>query len=70
MQILDVRGLSCPIPVLEVKKKIDDGIKELKILADCGTATENIERFAKNANLIVAIKELDDGSTEFILSEK
>jgi tRNA 2-thiouridine synthesizing protein A len=67
METIDVRGLSCPSPVLEVKQAIDRGVKSLKVLADCGTATENITRFAHNANYRVEAKTLDDGTTEFTL---
>ncbi len=69
MQTLDVRGLSCPIPIMELKKELDKGISELKVIADCGTATENIKRFTETRNLKVSVTELDDGSTEFIISK-
>lgn len=69
MQTLDVRGLSCPIPIMELKKELDKGINELKVIADCGTATENIKRFTGTRNLKVSVTELDDGSTEFIISK-
>ena len=29
MDILDVRGLSCPIPVLKTKKAVEKGLTEL-----------------------------------------
>ncbi|MFV0480928.1 MAG: sulfurtransferase TusA family protein [Campylobacteraceae bacterium] len=69
MQTLDVRGYSCPTPVLEVKKELDKKPNELKVLADCGTATENITRFATNAGYKVATKELADESMEFVLTK-
>jgi len=69
MQTLNVKGLSCPIPVLELKKELEKGVDELKVLADCGTATENIKRFTQNSNFKVSFRELDDGSTEFIISK-
>lgn len=67
METIDVRGFSCPSPVLEVKQEIDRGMKSFKVLADCGTATENITRFAHNAKYNVEIKNLNDGTTEFTL---
>lgn len=70
MQTLDVRGLSCPIPVLELKKELDKGINELKVVADCGTATENITRFATNSGFLVTKKDIDGVATEFTLSKK
>ena len=69
MQTLDVRGLSCPIPVLELKKELEKSISELRVLADCGTATENIKRFTQNNNFKVSSNELDDGSVEFVINK-
>lgn len=31
METIDVRGLSCPSPVLEVKQAIDKGVKTLRL---------------------------------------
>ena len=31
MDILDVRGLSCPLPVMKTKKVLDSGVQELQI---------------------------------------
>jgi TusA-related sulfurtransferase len=67
METIDVRGLSCPSPVLEVKQAIDKGVKNFKVISDCGTSAENITRFAKNANYSVEMKNLDDGTIEFML---
>ncbi|MDD3325160.1 MAG: sulfurtransferase TusA family protein [Sulfurospirillaceae bacterium] len=69
MKTIDVRGLSCPAPVLEVKNVIDSGAKEIKVISDCGASTENIQRFAQNAGFTIAMKKLDDDTTEFILTK-
>ncbi len=43
---LDVRGLSCPVPLLKVQKALQEsGNNSLVILSDCATAKENISRF-------------------------
>jgi len=63
---LDVRGLSCPQPVVETRnmmKKIGTGI--FKVLVDTGTARDNISRMAVKNGWKVEIKEEND---EFILT--
>jgi selenium metabolism protein YedF len=46
MQLVDCRGLSCPQPVLAVKKAVGKyGGEELHILLDPGAPQENVTRF-------------------------
>ena len=63
---LDLRGLSCPHPVFETKKKIetmDSGV--LDVLVDSGAARENVKRLAENWGWSVSVKEQEG---EFLLS--
>ena len=55
---LDVRGLSCPLPVVKVRNKLT-GLKEglLEVLVDTGTAKDNITRMANNNGWKVETKE-------------
>ena len=55
---LDVRGLSCPLPVVKVRNKLTE-LKEglLEVLVDTGTAKDNITRMANNNGWKVEIKE-------------
>lgn len=55
---LDVRGLSCPLPVVKVKNKLTE-IKEgtLEVVVDTGTAKDNISRMANNNGWKVEAKE-------------
>jgi tRNA 2-thiouridine synthesizing protein A len=46
METVDVRGLSCPIPVIRTKKLIDQGITEITVLGDSAVSRENITRLA------------------------
>ena len=50
---LDVRGLSCPEPVLNLKPLLDRGESEIKVLCSCGASSDNITRLAKNSGYIV-----------------
>ena len=58
---LDVRGLSCPLPVVKVKNKLT-GLKEglLEVLIDTGTARDNITRMANNNGWKVEAKARDE----------
>jgi len=65
-QNIDVRGLSCPLPVVAVRKKLlemEKGI--LEVLIDTGTSKDNITRMAVNAGWKVVARE-EDG--EYLLT--
>jgi tRNA 2-thiouridine synthesizing protein A len=48
MPEVDVRGLSCPIPVVKTKKAMDTDPKDvLTVWLDSDTARENVTRLAK-----------------------
>ena len=70
METIDVRGLACPAPVLELKQCIDQGAKALKVICDCGASTENIQRYATNAGFSVEQKPLNAYETEFTLRKQ
>lgn len=44
METLDVRGLSCPIPVLRTQKALTKGIEELLVIGSGNVAIENVAR--------------------------
>jgi TusA-related sulfurtransferase len=57
---LDVRGLSCPEPVLRVKKALDSGLdRQLSVLTDSHIALENISRLARYAGFTVKSEDQD-----------
>jgi len=65
-QRIDVRGLSCPLPVVAVRNKlleIEKGI--LEVLVDTGTSKDNITRMATNTGWKIVIRE-EDG--EYLLT--
>ena len=74
MNTLDARGLSCPEPVIMIKKAIDEvkaankanpgsipaGV-EFEIMVDNRTSVENITRFGEHAGLkVISDKTGDD----------
>jgi len=44
---IDVRGLSCPEPVLKTQEKMNEGKKEIGVLIDTEVALENIINLAE-----------------------
>ncbi len=55
MKTLDVRGLSCPEPVLKVKSALNTE-KELNVLADEVHTVRNIIRFAETEGKTVSVQ--------------
>lgn len=55
MDTLDVRGLSCPLPVLKTKKVLDKGCQELQIIGSSKVSRENVSKFAASQGFIVKL---------------
>ncbi len=66
-QTVDVRGLSCPQPVIVVKKAIDKGEFPLTVLLDAMVACENVKRMAESIGYSVSVEEKEN---EFLLDIK
>ena len=47
MDSLDVRDLSCPIPVLKTQKALEKGLTELQVVGTGNTSKQNVTKFAK-----------------------
>lgn len=67
MKELDVRGLSCPLPVLKVKEALEGGNDELRVLVSephvVKNITKGLEPLGKKVDLV------EDG-LDFILTIK
>ncbi len=76
MNILDARGLSCPEPVIMIKKAVDEAKAankasagaipagaEFTIMVDNRTSVENITRFGEHAGLKVTSEKSGDDYT-------
>jgi selenium metabolism protein YedF len=64
---VDARGLTCPQPVLETKRALENRPgAALRVLVDQSTAKENVARFARNQGFGVNTAEL--GQDEFELT--
>ncbi len=57
---IDVRGFSCPQPVMLVKKAIDAGENEIVVMVNDEVAVGNVQRLAQNNGFTVEIKRQQD----------
>ena len=57
---IDARGLSCPQPVILVRKAIEEGEFPIEVLVETVTSLENVRRAAEKANLRVDVQERED----------
>ena len=56
---VDVRGFSCPIPVVRTKKAMEQNPKEiLTVLAETATSKENVSRLAESQGYSVKVDEV------------
>lgn len=66
---LDVRGLSCPEPVLNLKPLLDKGENEIRVLCSCGASSDNIVRLATTNGYVVESQKEQGEDLEFILKK-
>ncbi|MBT9141706.1 MAG: hypothetical protein DDT29_00097 [Dehalococcoidia bacterium] len=62
---IDVRGLSCPAPVIRTKQALDQGFTCVTVLADSRVSVENIRRLVKNYDASCIV---DDRNGEFTIT--
>lgn len=57
MITLDLRGLSCPEPVIKTKKALKESSEDVTILLDSRVSFENVTRFLDASHSKVEVKE-------------
>jgi tRNA 2-thiouridine synthesizing protein A len=59
MREVDVRGYSCPIPVVKTKKAMDANPKEtLMVLVETAVSKENVARLAESRGYSIKTEEV------------
>ena len=59
MTELDVRGFSCPIPVVKTKKAMENNPEEeLTVLVETAVSEENVIRLAESKGYSVRVEEI------------
>ncbi len=57
MEFIDLKGMSCPLPVIETKKLIESKhIEEVKVALDKGAPRENVTRFLESSGYCVNVE--------------
>jgi len=57
MKKLDARGLSCPEPVVMIRKAMASGDAAYEIIVDNAASRENVTRYAEHQGYKVAVSE-------------
>jgi len=59
---VDVRGFSCPIPVVRTKKAIEENPNEpITVLVESPVSKENVSRLAQSKGYSVKVEQVPDG---------
>ena len=59
MTEVDVRGFSCPIPVVKTKKAMEENPKDvLVVLVETAVSKENVSRLAQSQGYSVKVEEI------------
>ena len=61
--MLDARGLSCPEPVVMIRKAMMTKEAKYVMVVDNPTARENVTRYAEHQGYTVTVAEADDEYT-------
>lgn len=65
MKKLDLKGLTCPAPVIETKKALEKSdIREIEVLVDNSTSCENVRRYLESQMFSVTV---DTTGSEYII---
>jgi selenium metabolism protein YedF len=72
MEYIDLRGMSCPVPVIETKKLLESkDVKEIEVLLDNPASSENVKRFLESKGFAtVTTQEGDIYRIKGVLDEK
>jgi tRNA 2-thiouridine synthesizing protein A len=66
---LDLRGLSCPIPVVKTKQAIDKNPGEpITILLETAVARENVSRLAESRKYSVKVEAMAQEECKLLLT--
>lgn len=55
MKEIDVRGLSCPMPLMLTKKAVEDQPDQITVHADNGTSKANVVAFLRDDGYTVTV---------------
>ncbi len=72
MEYLDLKGMTCPMPVVETKRLLESkDVREIEVVVDNSASSENVKRFLVSKGFTTAtIKENDTYHVRGILDRK
>ncbi len=70
VRVIDVKGLSCPLPVMKVKEVIDAGDTEIIVLANEAVVVNNVQRLAENNDYAVLLEKRFSGEILIRMKKK
>lgn len=66
---VDVKGLSCPIPVVKTKQAMENNPKEkITVILDSNVSRENVSRLAKSKKYSVKVEQAADEECKLVLT--
>lgn len=66
MTVLDARGLSCPEPVVMIRKAMMSGENHYEMIVDNHASRENVKRYAEHQGYLVQVQEVNGEYTLLI----
>lgn len=57
MEIIDARGLACPLPVINAKKALKQ-VDQVEVIVDNFIATQNLEKLAEQLKINITVEEV------------
>ncbi len=58
---VDVRGFSCPVPVVQTKKAMEQNPEEiLNVLVETAVSKENVSRLAESRGYSIKVEEVSE----------
>ena len=67
MEKVDVRGLSCPLPVIKTKKVMDQGASQILVVGSTQVSLENVSKLASSKAYQINVKKADKNDWEIEL---
>ncbi len=59
---VDVRGFSCPVPIVRTKNAMEENPTEpLSVLVESAVSKENVSRLAKSRGYFITVVDVEDG---------
>ena len=59
---VDVRGFSCPVPIVRTKNAMEENRTEpLSVLVESAVSKENVSRLAKSRGYSITVVDVEDG---------